>query len=281
MRVALWAPVVVLALGVLACAVKATRAYRAQAAQFHAPRRIPRKPPGLGLEDVVLDSVHGWYAPGHNGAAVVLVHGSPADRMEVLPEATALLQAGFGVLLLDMPGCGESGGAPSWGAATRAAVRGGLDLLVRRAPGTRLGLYGFSMGSCIAAQVAAEDARVGAVALAGAFTDIAAQLAHEYRAWGPISARPAVWAARHEGLAVDELDTLRVIPRLAGRPLLLINGSADHLVPPAMSDVLFAAAGEPKDRLVVPGARHGGYAEVMGEAYLARLVSFYRAALAR
>jgi uncharacterized protein len=273
----------VIALAVLAVATQATRAYLAQARNAWHDGAIV-KPAQLGFEDVTLTLaddviVRGWYLAPRNAAVLMLVHGSPANRAELLPEATGLARAGFGILLLDMPGWGESGGQPTWGAPSRAALRAGIDLVMARPGVERVGLYGFSMGSCVAAQVAASDARVSAVVLAGAFTSLEAQLRHAYGSWGSITTWPATWAARRHGLAVDELDTLQAVRQLAGRPLLLVYGTDDNVVPAAMTEQVFAAAPEPKQRLVVKGAAHGDYAQVMGDAYVEQLAEFYTAAL--
>ena len=52
----------------------------------------------------------GWYAPSRNGAAVVLLHGAGSTRSNVLDEAVVLAEHGYGVLMLDARGHGESAG---------------------------------------------------------------------------------------------------------------------------------------------------------------------------
>ncbi|MEO7803930.1 MAG: alpha/beta hydrolase, partial [Actinomycetota bacterium] len=43
---------------------------------------------------------------------------------------------------------------------------------------------------------------------------------------------------------------------MGGRPLLLVHGSDDVLVPPSDAKILFAAANEPKELLIIDGAGH-------------------------
>jgi dipeptidyl aminopeptidase/acylaminoacyl peptidase len=52
----------------------------------------------------------GWYLPSRNGAAVVLLHGAGSTRSDVLDEAAVLALNGFGVLMIDARGHGDSGG---------------------------------------------------------------------------------------------------------------------------------------------------------------------------
>ena len=58
------------------------------------------------------DGVHlaGWYVRSRNGAAIVVVHGGGGDRQGTIRHARMLADAGYGVLLYDARGRGESGG---------------------------------------------------------------------------------------------------------------------------------------------------------------------------
>src|SRR6478672_3559043 len=50
----------------------------------------------------------GWWVPGRNGAAVVVVHGGGGDREGAVAHARMLARAGYGVLLYDARGRGRS-----------------------------------------------------------------------------------------------------------------------------------------------------------------------------
>lgn len=51
-----------------------------------------------------------WYVPSRNGAAVLLVHGAGGSRDGARSHAELLARNGYGVLLYDARGRGESGG---------------------------------------------------------------------------------------------------------------------------------------------------------------------------
>jgi dipeptidyl aminopeptidase/acylaminoacyl peptidase len=278
-----------LALGLLGlvAGLKAARTYRFERSTF-APRRGPvPRPSDLGgiesLRDVSFRSaegtdLRGWYVPSTNGAAIVFSHGSPADRTNLLPEARSLARVGYGVLLFDYPGHGDSGGAVHWGEPSRAALRAAVDFAAAQPGVVKIGAQGFSMGSTLVAQVAASDPRIGAVVMAGAYTSAEEQLRHQFRSWGPITQLPAVWGSLASA-PPEELHTVPFMARLAPRPLLLIAGSADDEVPASMAERLFEAAREPKDLLIIPGSAHGEYLQFGGEGYLRRLRDFYDRAL--
>jgi len=51
-------------------------------------------------------------------------------------------------------------------------------------------------------------------------------------------------------------DLLLAAARISPRPLLVIHGTADEAVPVREAEDLFAAAGEPKELVLIPGADH-------------------------
>jgi len=127
---------------------------------------------GFPYDDVVVPvadgsgvMLSGWYIPSRNGAAIVMLHGSGSTRSGVLDQAVVLARHGYGVLLLDARGHGNSTGSAmdvGWfGAADTSAA---VDHLRQRAevdPG-RIGVLGESMGGEEAVTSAARDHRIRA-----------------------------------------------------------------------------------------------------------------------
>ncbi|MFB1481926.1 alpha/beta hydrolase [Corallococcus sp. RDP092CA] len=278
-------------LGVLAVvAVIAYRNVRTARAVLH-PARQPLRPVAEGMlaerADVALRTrdgltLRGWYLPSRNRAAVVVLHGFAENRTQMLFEAEVLARAGYGVLLFDSRGHGESeGDLVTWGDREREDLRAAVDFVSRRddVEPSRLGALGFSMGGTTAMLEALEDPRLKAVAAAGAYPSLEADTRYSYGRWGPLSAVPALWALRLSGVDVDAVDPMRRLCDLKGRPLLLINGDVDEYAPAFLQDALFQAACEPKSYWVVPGAHHGEYAKRAPEEYARHLRDFFDAAL--
>jgi pimeloyl-ACP methyl ester carboxylesterase len=262
----------------------AVRSYRAEKAIFFPPRAPLRVSAAQsGLPEVMevefgQPRVRGWYVPSRNGAAIVLTHGAGGDRSQVLPEARALVAKGFGALLFDWPGHGESEGEVHWQEPERKALHAAIDWLAGR-PDVRkhyLGAFGFSMGGYVLAQVAAMDQRLSMVALAGTPTDVAAQSAWQFGRYGFLSRLPARWALERGGLRLEDQQPRAAVKAFAPtRDLLIVAGTTDHTVPIAMAHELLAAAGNPTELYVVEGADHGQYDAVAGSAYQARLTEFF------
>ena len=109
---------------------------------------------GLAYEGVTLHtedgvSLAGWYVPSANRAAVVLLHGAGSTRSDVLPQAAVLVDAGFGVLMVDARGHGDSGGrAMDFGWHGDADIAAATAYLASRADvdPQRIGAVGMSMG---------------------------------------------------------------------------------------------------------------------------------------
>lgn len=142
---------------------------------------------GLTFEDVRIAGADGtelsaWWVPPENGAAVIVLPGSGSTRDDVLEHAALLAEAGYGTLLLDPRGHGDSGGRLmdfGWGAEEdlRAAV---TYVVERPEVAGAVGVLGLSMGGEIALTAAALDPRIGAVVAEGATA----------RTWDDVRAEP-------------------------------------------------------------------------------------------
>jgi len=264
----------------------AFRSYRAERRGFMPQQRAPRLSTAAfaisRLAEVSFRSrqgerLRGVFAPSSNGAAVILAHGAGGERSDMAAEAKVLSDAGFGVLAFDWPGHGQSEGEIRWGELERRALAGAVDWLSAQPTidSARIGAFGFSMGGFIVAQAAARDVRLKVVALAGTPHDAIEHTKWEYRRWGRLSQWPALLGVRLGGMNMHELVPAQVIKDIAPRPLLIISGSEDELVPPWMARKLFDAALAPKEFLDVSGAGHGGYAEVAPNHYPRALATFF------
>jgi uncharacterized protein len=135
------------------------------------------------------------------------------------------------------------------------------------------------MGGYTTCQVAAQDPRLAAVVLAGTPAVQREQVSFTHRTLGLLGSVPALYALERGGMQVDLLRPLDVIGKIAPRPVLIIAGTADTIVPYRHAEALYAAAGQPKTLHPVPGAGHGEFFKSEPNTYLELLVGFFREAL--
>ncbi len=229
----------------------------------------------------------GWYVPSTNDAAVVLLHGAGSTRSDVLDEAAVLADAGFGVLMVDARGHGESGGrAMDFGWYGEDDVAAAVDVLVAQpdVEPDRIGVVGLSMGGEQALGASGVDHRIRAVVAEGATARSAsdeAWLSERYGVRGWVQERlewvqdrvtdvltdaPVPGSSRD---AVEAADTTRYLLIAAGE------------VPDEAHAAEFVAEGAP-DRVevwTVPGAGHVGALSVTPDEWSDRVTAFLAAAL--
>jgi pimeloyl-ACP methyl ester carboxylesterase len=267
--------------GLIFVSWKMLRIYREAQQEFHLPpAQVGPPPPGFSAVSFASGEarIAAWWAPGKRPVSLILLHGTENDRRQLLPEARVFLQAGFGVLLYDSPGLGESTGSVTWSRTEQPALRAAVQFVKAAVPSGRIGALGFSMGATILADVAGRDPGIAAVVLEAPILDKDEETNRAYGKWGQLTSFSARMGKRAGGYDPNAEKPLDTIAGLRGRPLFILCGSVDPIAPPADAERLFAAAPEPKSLWIVPGAGHGSYLQAAGEAYLQRLVSFFERA---
>ena len=238
---------------------------------------------GAITEDVELHTsdgltLEGTYVPSKNGAAVIVAFGRKGSQAP----ARMLARHGYGVLIFDRRGEGESDGDPN----PYAWDEGELDLIaavdfLKDRPDVesgRIGGVGLSVGGETFLQAAAHSNDLEAVVSEGA----SARSGSELRSvpgspWGPvvinsvISAGTAVFsdAAPPEHL-IDQVD------RIAPAAMFLIYAPAVGAGEERrFNTAYYRQAREPKAIWGVPGAGHVGALEARPREYEQRVVGFF------
>jgi fermentation-respiration switch protein FrsA (DUF1100 family) len=208
------------------------------------------EPPDPTIRDVTLraatgEAIHAWWLPRPGSADVMLYsHGNAGNLSHRGPGVVRWSeQLDASVLIYDYPGYGKSEGVPSE-PGCHAAARAAFDWLTREQkyePG-RVILFGASLGGAMAAQLAANhDHR--ALILVAPFTSIPDMAAVRFP-W-----LPARYFVRHK------FDNFANLPRCR-RPVVIVHGTADSIVPYRHAERLYEVANEPKMLIPVKGADH-------------------------
>jgi dienelactone hydrolase len=244
---------------------------------------------GMAYEDVTLRTDDGvrlaaWYVPSTNGAAVVLLAGAGGVRSDEVDHAAVLARHGYGVMLLDVRGHGDSDGdAMLWGWHGAADVRAAVDHLAGRPELTdgRIAALGMSMGAEEAIDAIGVDPRVRAVVAEGASgqgpadegTHQAGGVLARWFAWSTTRATDLMTSAHRPATLRDS------IAAAAPRPVMIIAGGEEP-AEIAAGRVFQDAAPHSVELWVVPGAGHTKGYDTVPEEWERRVIGFLDGSLA-
>lgn len=178
--------------------------------------------------------LRGWHIPSvrPTDKTLVLLHGYPADKGDILP-ALAFLHQDFNLLLFDFRYLGASEGSYS-----TAGAREVDDLLAAiqflKARGTReVGVWGFSMGGAVALMALAKAPEIKAVIAESSYANLAQMALELFKiplVNYPIAYLIRLWAKLFLGIDLKNVSPVEGV-RNAAIPILLIHSSDDAVIP--------------------------------------------------
>jgi alpha-beta hydrolase superfamily lysophospholipase len=240
---------------------------------------------GLPYQSVAFPSrdgirLHGWWIPNPKPVGIaILCHGYLMNRCEPLPVAKELWHAGFHCLVFDFRAMGKSeGDLCTIGDLERLDVLSAVDFACRTAPDLPVVVYGASMGGAASLLAAAEDTRIRAVVADSAYARLNEAVKDWWRnAVGKASflLHPTLWIGRfYTRRSAAKVAPEDIIGHIAPRPVLLMHGTRDQLIPPRHAERLFQAAREPKQLWWADGCEHVQARYDRPEEFYSLLVNF-------
>ncbi len=243
---------------------------------------------GLGAaEEIDLHSrdglrLHSWlFRAPEATATVIVLHGHGGNKHTSLPLAQ-MLYPRFNVMLLDHRGHGESdGGRTTIGYEERLDVHAAVDLLLARDLGP-VGIFGTSMGGVTAIMAAAEDPRIAAVVADSPYARLRWAVGQVARLRGypafitsALAYLGCLTTSLHLRYRMAAFDPVEVIERIAPRPILIMHGVEDEMVPVESAHALRARAGETCELWLIEGLKHCRALEEAYEPFKARMLAFF------
>jgi uncharacterized protein len=224
--------------------------YFMQRALMYFPDTARTSPAAAGLpgaEEVLLDTADGerivaWHLPPRGDRPVVLyLHGNGGALSHRAERFRALTADGTGLVAIDYRGYGGSSGHPTE-AGLLIDAETAYGFAAAHYPAARIAVWGESLGTGVAVELAAERP-VGRLVLEAPFTAAVDLAARRY----PFV--PVRW------LMKDQFRSDRHIAAVAA-PLLVLHGARDPIVPIEYGERLFGLAREPKRFLRFPNGEH-------------------------
>jgi hypothetical protein len=255
----------------------------------HAARtKVPAANLGARYEQVGFTTsdglnLKGWYVPSRNGAAVVAFPGRKGPQKQ----ARMLVRHGYGVLLFDRRGEGESAGDPNaFGWAMDRDLKAAAAFLRHRpdVEANRIGGIGLSVGGEMLLQTAAESKVFKAVVSEGAGARSIREILEKPKTFGRLTelgaslALTAGTALFSNHMPPPNLKQLSA--RIAPRSVFFIyalhgTGGEEKQLNPKY----YAAAGEPKQIWEIAEAAHTGGISARPREYERRVIGFFDGAL--
>jgi hypothetical protein len=247
---------------------------------------VPEARLGTSYENVTFSTsdgleLAGWYIPSKNGAAVIAFPGRKSPQKH----ARLLARHGYGVLLFDRRGEGESEGDPeALGWIGDRDVKAAVAFLATQpdVDPDRIGGIGLSTGGEVLLQTAARSKALQAVVSEGAgIRSIREELelpgAMKWALlpqWSLSTVATAVFSNHAPPPNLTDL-----VGRIAPRPVFLIYAAEGQGGEQELNPKFFAAANEPKKLWAIPNAAHTGGISTRPVEYERRVIAFFDDAL--
>jgi hypothetical protein len=243
---------------------------------------------GFAYEDVAFRTQAGlalsaWYIPTRNGAVVVTVHGAGTNRGTTMPEALVLARNGYGVLMVDLEGFGDSEGrANAFGWVGARGVHAAIDYLRSRpdVDTTRIGGLGLSMGGEVLMQAAGESPHLRAVVSEGGTGRTAADFGELDDGWFQpiIPFHKVVGLTMHLFSGEQPPPPLKdMVAQIAPRRLLMIAGNIGE--EKELMGMYLEIGGPSFELWTILEPKHVGAYDLHPEEYEQRVIAFFDDAL--
>ena len=250
---------------------------------------------GLEAEEVWITSPRGrlaaWYVPARNGCTLVCCHGINDTRSQwVAPVARLHHERGYGALLFDFAGHGESEGTQvTYGVREQEDIAAVLAYLRERGDVDMrcVGLMGYSLGAIAGVLAAAAEPDLRALVLESCLADLQRDVGVLFRRFTGLPAFPfanlvVFWGQLISKVRLSDIRPEGVIGGIAPRAVLIISDLKDSLVDePHDGELLYAHAGEPKRLWQAPDVEHVQAFTVLPDEWITRVEAFLDEHLAK
>lgn len=205
----------------------------------------------LPYEDVLFKTadgknLHGWFIKAREESGVVLFfHGNAGNISHRLEKITMLNGIGLNIFIIDYRGYGKSEGT-STEKSMYLDAQAAYDYLVnvRKVPPNQIVAYGASLGGAAAIDLATQR-NLSSIIIDSSFSN-AADIAKIIYPFIP----PFFFKSKFNN--IEKVKNLTI-------PKLFFHSKEDEIIPYALGEKLYMAAGEPKRQIIIQGGHNDAH----------------------
>ena len=251
---------------------------------LHPPRQFASgellRANGIEFQEVELTTqdnvkISAWYTLPHasRGAVILVAHGYGGSRSEHYHALFA--SHGYGVLSWDFRAHGQSEGEfSSLGYYETLDAKAALDFALAQPGVEHIGAWGGSMGAVTMIRATAQYPEIEALVADSPF----ATLEDEMDLQVPFPVMRSLirfFAERESGITVDAVRPVDDIALISPRPVFLIQGMGDTMIPLSSAERLYEAAGEPRQLWTENDVPHLNMYAFYKTRYTKRVIKFF------
>ncbi len=237
-------------------------------------------------------SLGAWFIPAKDPtkATIIFVHGIRGNRSSLMGQASKLIHAGFGGLLIELRNHGVSeGNLTTMSAQEVFDIEGAVKFLKTREDVNQnnLGIMGHSLGAATAIRAAVRQPELNFVIAQASFADLCDSMHQAARALAglsvnnhlfkallhPLTCLMIRYAQKQVGQNPKDISPKRDLQSL-DIPCLFIHGLNDKTICPTNSQCLFEHAKNKKELLLIKNMGHSSTKHHLNDALMHSLVAF-------
>ena len=233
----------------------------------------------LKYENITFESdglkLKGWFIPAKSNKTIIVMHGYPTNKADVLPFSMFLLKK-YNVFLFDFRSFGESEGSyTTAGYKEVNDLDAAVEYLKTRKDSKQIGALGFSLSGAVAIMNKNND--IKAIVADSAYANLNHIINEMYRHFF-VFKYPFVYLTRLYGKIFFGVDVKDISPmdsiKTINKPVLIIHGSKDSQIP-VKEAYLLHEANKKTELWIVNNSNHGAAYAMNKKEYEKRVLDFF------
>ena len=251
--------------------------YQPMTGEFYSPSEFDLNHEEVYFQSADGEKLHAWFfssAVKPARGTILHLHGNSANMTNYLYYVAFLVKEGYHLMMFDYRGFGKSSGEPS-PEGIMLDSEAALEYLRNRKEvgGNQVIIFGQSLGGAVAISMVGMSDKQGIQAvIAEAPFSSYYRVAREKMEDVPLLNWFSTFAA---WISIDDRTSpIRFVRQVSPVPLLIVHGTADHVVPFSHGQTLFEQAIEPKTFWAIEEGRHIQMLSKFRSIYRPKLLAF-------